>query len=691
MKIQIYANEFFDVFPDYKEMLLSDYNKYTEMLEVNNYNIEKIKDKQAKNIFGIQLSTKEDFNIEVIEQNGSMHIKNIDKDTLIALLLRNEHIVFNFDTSKLENIDVKDYLNHKYNIYVKQYKDTNYIGEGNINWNDINNEVKNNWEKSFFFLDQMHNEQFVENNKQLILEKIKDDTDMLKETLTKSVKFFNYASNKLPVDYLLELLNGKEGYLCDIWNNKIKDIQKKCNYSKMIEKEKNDIGEELKDCWEYLMKNSFNSYGEVDDGQYTRLRDRLNKQLKSREKEIKAQAEKNQTIIDQVDKLLENDELRKSVIKGLLKNDIYKDDFERFEKEIIQDEELTNMVIKKGLYKTLAVTQNFVNSLSEDKFEIFVRTCSQNLERSVFIGDDKKYFQKIVKEDKLLPLLQKVIENGQANNNKEWKILMEYKPKSKALEKALFYLFPKERFVELAEDLVTEEEVTHYLNSGGYVYNAKEKINIYTLTNIETIKLMCSQDSEVLKSKKAPQEWKNNVEIIKEFIKSNGDLEYVGIKKENILELSKNIDATIEIVREDKKLFFYKNLPEKIKNNKQVALALLEEKKDIKEVISILPKFILKDKRFNIDLIKKEPKATMYLNEDIWNDKEFVLTLLYEVENTPQEKEIGKNLPNKIKLFFETFNIQENFYTFFNNYQLQKKLEEKFVTKETVKEKRMKI
>lgn len=702
MKIQIYATDFLEMFPKYKNMLMADYYKYRDLLESNHYHIEKIKNKNARKIFNIQLSTKEDFNIQVVEQSGNWEIKTINqdiKDILVALLLRNEKVVLNYDTTNLDNIDMVEYLNHKYDIYVKKYEQKNYIGEGHINWNDINSEVKNNWEKSFFFLDNMNNEQFVENNKELILEKVKDDNNLLKEAITKSNKFFNFAVGKINLVNLLEVLSDKEAYLCEIYNTKIKDIRKHCDYKKMIEDEKLAIQEELNNCWQYMMQNSFNRYGDLEDtGQYNRLKERLHKHLKSREKEIKQQTEQNQIVMQQIDQLLENPILRKNLIKGLLKNDIFKEDFVYFEKDILIDEELRSLVLRKGLYKTLATSKNFVDTLNEEEFERFVITCSQRLEKSLFSGDDKKHFQKIVNEERLLGLLKHVIKEGKVsvekfklNNHQDFKILSEYNTKNKELKKCLFYVFPKDRFSELSKDEIKEEDIKYYLNAGGFVYNVKEKINIYNLTDIETIKLICSQDSEVLRNKKTPPEWKNNIEIIKQIVQSRGDLEYSGIKKENILQMCENINDVKTIVKQDKNHYFYKNLPDKLKNDKQIALALLESS-DIEEIIPVLPEFILKDKRFNIELIKKSPESIKNLKDDIWNDKEFVLTLLSEIENTPKEKQVGENLPSTIKLFFETFNIHENYYTFFNNYQLQKKLQEKLVADEgKVKEKKMKI
>lgn len=700
MKIEIYAQDFFDILPQYKQILLPEVEMYNKLLEDNNYNIDKIKDKKAKEIFATQLSTKEDFNIEVIEQNGNWEIKNFDKDILVSLLLRNDSIVLNYDTKSLDNINLLEYIKHKYEIYVKQYEQVNYIGEGKINWTDINNEVKSNWDKSFFFLDNMNDQQFVENNKELILEKVKDDNNLLKEALTKSNSFFEYACNNISVPTLLQVLSDNPSYLCSIWNNKVKSIQNKSDSATMIKKEKEDMNEQLNECWNYLMQNSFNSYGDLEDGgQYDRLKVRINKQLKEREKQIKLEAEKNQVIVKQIDKLLENNELRKNLIIGLLKNDIFKDDFVRFENDIINNETYQALVINKGLYKTLATTKNFVSSLSEEQFERFIITCSQRLERSAFKSDDKKYFEKIVNEEKLLSALTKVIKEGKVsadkfklNNHQDWKILDQYNAKNEQLKHCLFFMFPKERFVELSKNEITEDDIKHYLKCGGTIYMIKEKINMYELKDIEIIKILCAQDSDILKSKKAPSEWRNNIEIIKEIVINKGDLKYSGIKKENILQACKDINETIEIVREDKHHYVYENLPEKIKNNKRVALALLESTKEPSEVIKLLPEFILKDKRFNIEIIKKSPNAISYLQSNIWNDKEFVLTLLHEVENTPKEKEVGKNLPLQIQLFFETFNIKENYYTFFNNYQLQKRLEEKLVSQEgKIKEKRMKI
>ena len=120
-------------------------------------------------------------------------------------------------------------------------------------------------------------------------------------------------------------------------------------------------------------------------------------------------------------------------------------------------------------------------------------------------------------------------------------------------------------------------------------------------------------------------------------------------------------------------------MPDNIKNNKEIANSLItgaKERNYVEEAFQLLKPSILMDKKFNIDLVKNYPKIISLIKQELWNDKEFVLTVFKECEENNNEQELKKYLPKQVRLFLETFNVHEKFYTFFNNYYLQKKLEE---------------
>lgn len=686
MKVRISINKLFDIFPQYKKELTDLVEEYSQILESHNFKIEQIKDKSIKSIFETQLSTKEDFNLQVQLENKKWIIKNYDAKTILPLLLRDEVIILDWEEKNLENIDVIEYLEKTYHVYASNYEGSNYVGEGKINWEAITKEIKENWDNSFFFLDNMNNKQFVENNKELILEKVKNNEEILKEALLKSSVFFKYALNNINPTKLLVILAEKEGYLADIWNTKIKDIFKKSDANALLKEAQEQMNEELESYFDFIREKSINQYGEYNHyTQYGDLKQRLLKELKNREKEIKKEVEENQKNIEEIKELLKDEKLKINIIKGLLKNEIFKEEFKFFESDIIENQELRNLVIKNGLYKTLSVTKNFVDSLNEEELAEFIENCNKNLKNSLFNRDDKKHFSTIVSEEQLIKFFRR-------ENNFKLEILSEYKTKNKELKKYIYKTNPKELFSELLKSEIDDEDIRIYLNSGGYLSTLKEKINIYEITDVETIKVLCEKYSQVLNSKKVPIKWKTNPEIITAALKENSSLEDVGLSKEHVLELSKDIEFTIEVVRKDKSNIFYKLLPEKLKNNRKIALGLLDSRSKIEDIIKILPGFILMDKKFNIELIKHDSSSIKFLKPTLWDDKEFVLTLFNEIKNSEKEKQLKEQLPEKIKLFLETFNIEENYYTFFNNYYLQKKLQTKLVDNETrPKDKKLKI
>lgn len=690
MKISLDVNQLFRIFPQYEKELSQLNEEYIQILENHNFKLDQIKDKTIKSIFEIQLGTKEDFNFQVILEDNIWKIKDYSAHQILPLLLRGGNIVFDWEEKSLDLSEesLLEYLEKTYRVNALMYEGINYVGEGKINWTTITKDVKENWDNSFFFLENMNNEQFVENNKELILEKIKDNDELLKEAMIKSALFFKYALKNIPSQKLLIILSEKEGYLAEIWNSKIKDIFKKSDFNLLLKEAQEQVNEELENYWEFMTKSSYNKYGEYNDyQQYDKIKDRLLKDLKSREKEIKKEVEINQKSIEEIHEILENKQLKINIIKGLLKNDIFNEDFKLFEKEIINHEELRNLVIKRGLFKTLAVTKAFVESLNEKEFLEFSQNCNNKLGGSLFRTDDKRHFNSIVSEEQLLNLLRK-----EENLQLKWDILLEYKTKNKELKKYIFKTNPKELFGDLSKSEIDNEDIKLYIKAGGYLNTLKEKVNIYQITDIETIKTLCEKHNEILGNKKTPIEWKTNPEIIRAALLDNSSLEDTGLSKENVIQLSKDINFVKEVVSQDKSNSFYRQLPEKLKNNRQVALSLLEANEEIENVIKVLPGFILLDKRFNIELIKYDASAIKYLKESLWDDKEFVLTLFNELKNTDKEKIVKKYLPDKIKLFLETFNIENNYYTFFNNYYLQKKLKENLINEEIrPKEKKLKI
>lgn len=673
MKITINTNDFFKVFPYYEEKVNELYESHISKLEEVGFKIDKIKNKETKELLNLQLGTKNDFDIKVIWENNQWELKNYTVEILTALKLKDEGIILNWDISSLDNIGLKEYLQKTYAIESQEYESKNYVGQGNIDWDTITSDVKQNWDNSFFFLENMKDEKFVENNKQLILEKTKDNIEILKEAIIGSNKFFDYVLQELPINTLLKVMSDKPGYLATIWNNKVKDLIKSSDYEAVLKQAKISINEELENYWTFHVKG--NTYGDrYNYDYYDHIKERLYKDLKVKEKEMKKKAQESKKVLEEIYVLLENDNIKFNLVSGLLKNDIFKDDFKAFESMIIENTELKEIVINRGLYKTHATSKNFIDSLNQQELLRFAEVCNKKINNAAFASDDKRYFSHIVSEEKVLEIA-KEINNNTIYQNIEWKIFSEIKPKNKELNKELFKINPKERFSELNKNEITEEDIRLYINAGGYLHEVKNKINIYELKDIETIKIIASKNEDFLSSKKIPENWKTNQEIILAALSNKNTLTYSNLNKENVLKLSEDKDFVEHVVAIDKSGIFYKLLPENLKNNKKVALSLLQALPDIEEVIKVLPNFILSDKKFTIELIKKSSKAIKYLKSEIWNDKEFVLTLFNEIEGTYHEAQVKKDLPEKIQFFLETFNIQENFYTFFNNYYLQKKLE----------------
>lgn len=696
MKIILEMKDFLKIFSQYEKSLISSYDSHMDLLKENKFKIDKIKDKKQKVVFDLQLGTKVDFGYEVIKAENLTHgnlweLKNFDIDSLTALMLRDDKIIIKWEEKTLNDINPIDYLNANYQVKAEEYESKNYIGEGVIDWEKITNDVKSNWENSFFFLDQMNDEDFVLKNKQLILEKTKERPEILKEALSKSIKFFEYAMENLPLELILTTVSENQGLLATVWNNKIKKLFKNIDHKEMLENAKKDINREIESYLNFS-NNKYNSYGgkyDLYDDEYKMyelVRVRLNKELKIREKEIIKEANDNKVQLEKIKELLKNENLKNNIIKGLLKNNISREDFIYFEKEIINSKELRDIVLYKGLYETFSTTKNFVEALDEEELYKFSMACNKKIESSHFSIDNARQFAKIISEEKLLSLLQ-----SKEHLLSNFKIFSDIKPKNSELKKYLYKLNPKERFEDLNKNEITEEDIKIYINAEGYLNEVKSKCNVYELKDIETIKAICEKHNGFLNNKKVPNEWKENKEIILAVLKKNS-LEGSNLSKANILELSKDIEFVKEVVSKDKSMCFYKSLPDNIKINKKVSLNFISSCEDIEKAIKEIPQFVLSDKTFNIEMIKNFVKTIKHVKREMWNDKEFVLTLFSEIEGTDMENQVRKNLPENIQFFLETFNIKENLYTFFNNYYLQKKLESKLTNEDNrEKVKKMKI
>lgn len=747
MKIIFKMNDFLKVFPQYEKELKLSYDNHITLLEESNFQIELIKDKKVKSVFKMQLGTKVDFGFNVIDNsihknnvnneltmlndkervsnhpienqsnnktnsnnnNNSLinnksntneyinrwEVKNPDMDSLTALMLRDDKIIVEWDTKGLIDIELLDYLETSYQIKADKYEGKNYIGEGVINWETITNDVKKNWDNSFFFLDKMNDDKFVNSNKEIILEKTKDNPEVLKEALMKSEKFFDYVLGELPVNKILITIEDQPKLLAKVWDKKIKDLMNRIDYKFMMSQVQEQIRNEFNNYIEFSRNNSYHSYDtEREDNTYNLLRRNSEKELKSREKEIKVEVENNKKSMKVITELLKNESLKFNLVVGLLKNEITREDFLYFEDYIIQTTLLREIVIKSGLYKTMATTKKFVMALNEEEMWEFMKTCSDKVKETYYSSDDMTRFSQIVSEEQVLAILKRNERNKNENSDEvgfNFRILAGIKAKDKELKKYLFRVSPKERFEDLSKAETTEEDVRYYIQSDGYLKEAQGKFNLYELKDIETVKAICEKHNGFLSNKKTPEEWKNNPEVIKSVLLRYNLMESK-LSKENVEELSKDINFVKEVVKKDNSLCFYKLLPFIIKNNKQVSLALLERCKDIEEAIKIIPEFVLIDKSFNIEVIKFNSKVIKYLKQEIWDDKEFVLTLFSEIEGTYKEEHVRRELPEKIQFFLETFNVTKNLYTFFNNYYLQKKLESNLANEEPrEKVKRLKI
>lgn len=673
MKIKINVKEMFNILGQYEKELKELVEKYNEILENNQFKIEKIKDKEIRNIFEIQLGTKEDFNFKVILENNKWVIKEYNAKSILPIILRNEYIILDWDEKEVQDIEITEYLYKKYKVKAEIYKGVNYVGEGKINWEKITEDIKNNWNNSFFFLEKMNNDNFVKNNKELILDKVKNDNKLLREAIMKSSEFFNYALKEIEPEKLLEVARDNENYLEMVWNKRVKKIMLNSDEKILLKKEQDLINKELK-IYLNMLENGFLKYAETDNElkEYKKLEKRLLDSIIPKEEEIKKEVKENKKTIKEVMEILNDKKIKTNLIKGLLKGEINKEDFKLFENDIIQNPELKEIIIKNGLKDPLLLSKEFIKSLSSKELLQLLKVFSKTEDLYyTILSSHKEHINKIVGEEQLLKMfhIEKVEEE-------RLYILEGYKTENKELKKHIFRTNPKEYFVNLKKEEIKYEDIELFIKEGGYITQLKSKINIYEIKNINTIKILCGNYKEVLNNRKTPEEWKVNPKIIYAVIESNKSLSNTGLTKENILKLSEDIDFVKKIVSLDKSNIFYKNLPERLKNKKEIAECLLNTDGNIEEIIEVLPSFMLADKKFNIEIIKNNPAAIKYLNKNIWEDKEFTLTLFNEFEKTNKEKELGKNLPDKIKLFLDTFNIENKYYTFFNNYYLRKKLEE---------------
>ena len=614
---------------------------------------------------------------------------------MIGLTIKNDYIVLDCHLENNSELDVVDFLNNKFAVSVEDiYVEKNVISPGNIDWDDITEDIKRNWNNSLFFMEKMNDDNFVNNNKNLILEKVIDVPDLLVEAIekNKSMNFLNYCIEKVEITELLTILKDHPKQLANIWEKKIKNIISNSNMELMKIKLNNERIQMEKDLEFYrsdVQTYNYRNYREESWKNYDYMTKKFEKDLKKRTLEIKEEVMENKKLAEVIYKIIENKEIKLNLVKRLVNNEILRDDFLFFEKEIIENKDLRNYVIKSKL-KNNPVTKNFVSSLNEDEFSMFLINTNNNIKDSLFISDSKRYLFSIIEEEQLISFFKL----QEANNIKtNLKCLNEMVTKNETLKFYLFKNSPKDRFSDFSKKEITEEHIKAYLEDDGYIHEVMLRTDIYNIKDVDVIKMICNKDAKCLNNKKTPEEWKNNPEIIDAALLGGATIENINLKKENVNILSKDINNVINFVKKDKSYKFYNLLSNELKNNKKVAHALmsLAIKRDVTEsVFKLLPPMVLMDKMFNIRLIVENPSISKLVNSNLWNDKEFVLSLFSEIEGTKKEQAVKKEFPEKIRLFLETFNVDKNFYTFFSNYYLQKKLDKELIDL-PIKEKSKKI
>ena len=679
MKLILKTNDIEKLFPELMKDIKEDSIQIKNELEKANYKISKIKNSNIKEIYSIMNGIKVDFDFKVKlnSQNEKLDLYDFDKNILIALYLKSDEIVLDFDEK--EDFIIEDYLTENFSIDINYFTPQNYVTPGTINWQEITKDVKESWDSSLFFLEKMNDNNFLTENKQLIFDKIKEEPEFLKEAIikNKNMVFLDYCIELLSPKIILTYIKESQSHLAHFWNKKIKLMFEESNTEKLINKEKEAINYELEKYKEFLYQKEIyhkehNSYGDYDNYfvQFDKIRERLNKDFEKRKSEIINESKEKQKELKELQIILNEDSTKILLLKGIF-HTLGKEDFKMFENDILKYPEIKKMVIENGMGKSNCVTESFIKSLNKEEFKVFLIKSEQKLD-NYFSSDTKRLFAKIVPKEMLLEVLKE-------DNLKNFKILDEVRSDNIELNHLLFMANPKNRFDDLNKKEITNEHIIAYLKNDGYLNKVKEKINIYNIDNEDVITEIVKQDSSYLGNKKVDNKWKENSKIIYAVLKSDKSLEYINLNKENVEKLSKNFDDCLNFVREDKSYYFYKLLPDSLKNNKEIANALIsgaKERNYIDDAFKLLSPIVLLDKKFNIDLVKDYPQIAGMINKELWNDKEFVLTLFKEVENSNNESELKKNLPKEIRLFLETFNVNEKFYTFFNNYYLQKKLEE---------------
>jgi len=676
MKLILKINDMEKIFPEVMKEIKERSIEVKKEIELNNYKVSKIKNERIKNILSIMNGIKTDFDFNVSFKK-EFNLININKDILIALYLKSDEIVLNFEEK--EGFLPDNHLSEKYQIEINYFTEQNYVTPGIINWEEITKDVKESWNSSLFFLEKMNDNNFLNENKQLILEKIKENPEFIKEAIlkNKNMVFLDYCIEILNPKIILESIKESQSHLAHFWNKKIKVMIDESNIELLINKEKEYINYELEKYQEFIYQkeiyqkeqNGYDNYGNYSKS-FNKMRDKLYKDFETREKEIIQNAKQKAKELEELNDILNEENTKIFLLKGIF-HTIGKEDFKFFENDILKYPEIKKMVIENGIGKSNCITEKFIKSLNKEEFKEFLTNSEKKLD-NYFSHETKRLFAKIVPKDILLEVLRE-------NTFGSLKILDEVKSDNAELNHLLFMANPKDRFDDLSKKEITDEHIIAYLKNDGYLSYVKEKVNIYNIDNLDVIKEIVKQDSSYLGSKKVNSKWKENPEIIHEVLKCNNSLEHINLNKDNVEKLIKNWDNCLYFIKEDKSYCFYKLLPENLKNNKEIANSLMsgaKERNYIDDAFKLLSPIVLLDKKFNIDLVKDYPQIAGMINKELWNDKEFVITLFKEVENSNNERELKKNLPKEIRLFLETFNVNEKFYTFFNNYYLQKKLEE---------------
>lgn len=200
---------------------------------------------------------------------------------------------------------------------------------------------------------------------------------------------------------------------------------------------------------------------------------------------------------------------------------------------------------------------------------------------------------------------------------------------------------------------------------------------VYAIDNKEHAILALKHDPRLIKNEKFPDQFKNDPEIWYELI-DHWNSYSLPINKSmlNIIATDKNKCKQILYKHPD----LYHKMPQEIKNDADIAYSYMLKMNDKEEYHIVskaaqLPSHLKGNLDFCIKLLSLNKKLIEVVPQNFWYNSEFVLKVCKEIDGKQMSRHVFLNAPTDVKLFFDAFQITENYGDFMGKYILNQELQ----------------